>query len=165
MAGSAMRAMVEAGERTRDAAPAQLSTDYLNRYGEALMLIEMASVDRDVVADLRTWRPLGYRAHFEASQLRCKEAAIRAYDGLSAERRGAFEVLCGTMDNLILTTAELLVQMPPADETGEIVDDACVTLRLQIGRATQFINANGCIDIEAIMGKQLQDEIDSLFKG
>jgi hypothetical protein len=166
MAGSAMRAMVEtAGERMRDAAPAQLSTDYLNRYGEALMLIEVASLDHDVVADLRAWRPLGYRLHFETSQLRCRESAIRAYDSLSAERRNAFEVLCGTMDNLILTTAELLAQRPDTDETGMCVADTCATLRVQIGRATQFINANGCVDIDTIVGKRLQDEIDSLFKG
>ena len=44
----------------------QLSTDYLNRFGEALMLIEMAPMDaRSVLAELQSWAIVGYVEHFE----------------------------------------------------------------------------------------------------
>ena len=38
-----------------------LSTDYLNHYSEILMLIEMASFDEGIVAELSAWQPIGYR--------------------------------------------------------------------------------------------------------
>lgn len=141
----------------------QLSTDYLNRYGEALMLLEMVPMDPDIVADLQAWQPVGYRAHFAASQLRCAQSALAAYDGLDAARRAHFEALCGTMNRMIATVTALLTDMQQDEGIAEIVDVASQSLRDLIGRATQFINANGGLDIGQIENRALQDDIDALF--
>lgn len=145
----------------------QLSTDYLNRYGEALMLIEMAAMDSDILSDLKAWRSVGYRAHFEASNLRCKPLALAAYDGLADDRRQAFDALCRAMDRLIATVTALLAdrhnRQQESRELSVIVDVASEALRALIGRATQFINANGLVDIAAIENTSLQAEIDALF--
>ena len=144
-----------------------LSTDYLNRYGEALMLLEIALVDPDIVADLQAWRPVGYRAHFEQSNLRCTQSALAAYDGLSDDRRQAFENLCLAMNRLIATVSALLAErqagQPDVPGVSSIVDVASEALRTQIGLATQFINANGRVDLAALEGHSLQDDIDALF--
>jgi hypothetical protein len=144
-----------------------LSTDYLNRYGEALMLLEMAPMDPEIVTDLQAWRAVGYRAHFEQSNLRCTPSALAAYDGLSDGSRQAFENLCLAMNRLIATVTAVLVdrQAAPAEnqDVSTLVDVASEALRALIARATQFINANGLVDITALESKSLQDDIDALF--
>lgn len=145
----------------------QLSTDYLNRYGEALMLLEMVPMDPEIVADLEAWRAVDYRAHFKASRLRCTPSALAAYDGLADEHRRAFETLCRAMDRMITTVTALLVERRDVKQKGydvaAIIDVASAALRLLIGRATQFINANGRVEIAGIDSTSLQADIDALF--
>ncbi len=126
-----------------DAAPAGLSNDYLNHFSEALMLVELAAVDPDVAGDLAAWRPLSYRAHFEASGLRRAGAAIAAYEALGAESRAAFEELTGAMNRLIRTA--ILALQPPCDpEDAAIVAAATApALRRLVGRAGAFLASNG----------------------
>ncbi|AMJ59098.1 hypothetical protein [Bosea sp. PAMC 26642] len=143
----------------------QLSTDYLNRYGEALMLIEMAPADRTILGDLQTWRFIGYREHFQDSPLRCASSALLAYDRLASGRRKAFEKLCLAMARLIHTVTAVLAEMPGAADTAMVVDVASEALRSLIARATQFINANGDIDITTLDGGALQAQIDALLAG
>ena len=164
MTVSAMRALSLAidDQAVAEAEP-RLSTDYLNRYGEALMLLEMAQMDPGILADLHAWRPVGYRAHFEASQLRCRDVAIAAYDGLTPQRRIAFEELCGTMDGLIAAATACLSDLPDDEDCSAFVQVTSETMRTLIGRATQFINANGAVGVAAGDPGKLQDEIDALF--
>lgn len=164
MSVSAMRAMnVAVGSGPDPVADPQLSTDYLNRYGEALMLLEMVPMDSGIVDDLRAWRAIGYREHFEASQLRCTGSALAAYERLDPSFRQGFEALCFSMNRLISTVTALLAELPPEQDATPVVDVASEALRRLIGRATQFINANGALDIAAVGGSDLQDEIDALF--
>jgi len=141
----------------------QLSTDYLNRYSEALMLIEMAADDDDVVEDLQAWRGVTYREHFETSPLRCAAAALAAYDGIVPARRAGFEELCKAMTRLVSTATALLVDKPEGLETATITEVAGEALRRQISRATQFINAGGKLDIGHVESRSLQAEIDLLL--
>ncbi len=144
-------------------AVAQLSTDYLNRYGEALMLLEMAPMDMSVVEDLKAWEPVGYREHFRTSRLRCSATALAGYEALGSGERRAFEELCGAMDRLIATVTALLAEMGEGAEMPTVLDVACEALRSLMGRATQFINANGRIDIAEFATRSLQGDIDTLF--
>jgi len=141
----------------------QLSTDFLNRYSEALMLIEIALDDETILDDLRAWRAVGYRAHFEASPLRCAASAIAAYDGLSPARRRAFESVCTSMSRLVTTVTALLAEGRGNAELPMIVEVASEALRRLITRSTQFINANGRADIETFEGGSLQHEIDAFL--
>jgi hypothetical protein len=164
MSVSALRAMSIAVEDASPAGPApQLSTDYLNRYGEALMLLELVPMDPGIVEDLKAWRATSYREHFEASQLRCTASALAAYERLDPAFRKAFEALCVSMNRLVSTVTALLAELPPEQDPTPIVDVASEALRKLIGRATQFINANGALDVAAAGGRDLQDEIDALF--
>ena len=164
MTVSALRATSIAVEHAPVAGPApQLSTDYLNCYGEALMLLEMIPIDPSIIDDLTAWRATGYREHFEASQLRCSASALAAYEGLDPAFRRGFEALCVSMNRLISTVTALLAELPPEQDATPIVDVASEALRKLIGRATQFINANGALDIAAAGGRDLQVEIDALF--
>ncbi|PZU93067.1 MAG: hypothetical protein DI527_07405 [Chelatococcus sp.] len=143
----------------------QLSTDFLNRYSEALMLIEIALDDESIVDDLKAWRPLGYRAHFENSPLRCAASALAAYDVITPVRRKAFESVCTSMSRLVTTVTALLAEGRGNPELPMIVAVASEALRRLIARSTQFINANGRADIEAFEGGSLQHEIDAFLSG
>jgi hypothetical protein len=147
-----------------DAGPSpRLSTDFLNRYSEALMLIEMVAMDENVLADLLAWQAVGYREHFAASALRCAGSALAAYDELNPNRARAFDEACHAMTRLVRTVTALLAETPPPPELPEIVEIASEALRRQIARATQFINANGTIDIGVFEDAALQAQIDALL--
>lgn len=144
------------------AAEPQLSTDYLNRYGEALMLIEMAAGDPGLVEDLRAWQPVGYREHFRRSQLRSAATALAAYEALGPGPRRAFEDVCEAMDRLVAAVIARLDDGRGGDIPAAI-ELASFSLRRLISRATQFINANGRIDIAEFQARRLQDDIDRVF--
>lgn len=142
----------------------RLSTDYLNRYAEALMLIDLAADDPDVVQDLKSWRSLSYREHFEASPLRIAASALEAYDHIPPGRKEGFEELCRAMNRLVTAATALLADGTDRHDAVTIVEVAGDALRRQIARATEFINANGAIDIVAIEMRELQAEVDAAMR-
>jgi hypothetical protein len=154
---------VAAADRVSAGAEPQLSTDYLNHYGEALMLLEMVPADESILEDLRTWDFVDYRQHFEASPLRCAPSALLAYDRLASGRRKAFENLCRAMARLIHTVTAVLAERPDGGDVAMVVEVASEALRNLIARATQFINANGDVDLAALEGSTRQAEIDILM--
>jgi hypothetical protein len=141
----------------------RLSTDFLNRYNEALMLIEMATMDDGVLADLQAWRSLSYREHFAASSLRVAASALAAYDLVDPARAKAFEDACQSMDRLIQAVTALLSEEPRPADVPTIVMGASEAVRRLIAGLTQFINANGEIDIGLFDDKSVQTEIDRLL--
>ncbi|MET3893340.1 hypothetical protein ABIE41_004416 [Bosea sp. OAE506] len=142
----------------------RLSTDYLNRFAEALMLIDLAADDPDIVQDLKAWRSVTYREHFETSPLRIAASALAAYDLVPPERREGFEELCRAMTRLVTTATALLADRADRLDAITIVEVAGDALRRQIARATEFINANGAVDIVAIEMRELQAEVDALLR-
>ncbi|CAN7649934.1 hypothetical protein LJR090_001402 [Bosea sp. LjRoot90] len=141
----------------------QLSTDYLNRHSEALMLLEMVPLDREIVGDLKAWRALGYVEHFAISPLRCAGEAMAAYRALDRREAEGFEQLCAAMDRLVYTATALLDEMPTEEDPALIVDVASLSLRRLIARATAFINANGRGQAAYIDAGAVQADIDTLM--
>lgn len=161
---SALRAPISAsGEAEPGLVQPQLSTDYLNRFGEALMLIEMAPMDPGIVAELQSWSVIGYVEHFQRSQLRCRAAAIAGYENLPAARRAAFDALCQSMNTLIAEATETLGAQSDDEDLSLSASLAGGQLRALISQATQFINANGTLDPDMFDGLGLQDDIDAMF--
>ncbi|HET9903590.1 MAG TPA: hypothetical protein VFQ27_07825 [Xanthobacteraceae bacterium] len=89
-----------------------LSTDYLNHFGEAIMLLDMASQMPEARAELRRWRPLSYREYFAASQLASRERALAAYDLADAAMRRRFDRLCERLQVAILSARSALERQP-----------------------------------------------------
>lgn len=161
MSPSAQAAPVQADDWPV-AAP-RLSTDYLNRFGEALMLIEMAPMDPEVLHDLKGWRPVGYAEHFATSNLRCAAEAGAAYEALDPSGRAAFDGLCRAMGRLIVTATALIDERSESADIALIVDVAVEALRRQMADANRFINANGRLELSTGTGDDLQSTIDALF--
>jgi hypothetical protein len=68
------------------------------------------------------------------------------------------------MARLVSTATALLADKRDGLDPATIVEVAGDALRRQIGRATQFINANGAVDIGMIESRALQAEIDALLR-
>jgi hypothetical protein len=152
-----------AAEGASPVVEAHLSTDYLNRYSEALMLIEMASLDPEIAGDLREWRPVSYAEHFAASTLRCAPSALAAWRGLDSGAVHAFEELCAAMNRLIATVTLLLSGLPPGADPALVVDAASGSLRGLLARANDFIISNGQAEALPVAGETLQDMVDALM--
>jgi hypothetical protein len=140
-----------------------LSTDYLNHYSEILMLIEMASFDEAVVAEIAAWQPIGYRDYFLKSPLRRAAAALAAYEALPTDRRTAFEQVLQALDKLAL--AAILALQPPCHPQnvvliGEVIGPA---IRRLIDRAAAFLNSGGASLCEGCEADHAQTMIDRLI--
>lgn len=79
-----------------------LSTDYLNHFGEAIMLLDLAGQAPEYQRELRRWRPQTYREYFSASQLAHRRLSIAAYEQADELARQRFDALCLAMNVLIL---------------------------------------------------------------
>ncbi len=145
--------------------PAALSTDYLNRFGEALMLIEMASSDPDMIAELCSWRPVGYCEHFRTSELRCAPGALAAYDALDDTSRRAFESLCSAMSRLVETVILTLRDIDDPSASQPVIDVAAAAFHNLLGRAAAFINSGGDMHAAAYDKLALQVAIDRIIAG
>ncbi len=143
--------------------PVHLSTDYLNRHSEALMLLEMVPMDREILIDLKAWRAVSYCEHFANSPLRCAGAAREAYRLLGAREAEGFEGLCAAMNRLVFTVTALLDEMPENEDPTLVVDVASLSLRRLIARAAAFINANGRGEAARIDPGAVQAEVDLLM--
>ena len=141
----------------------RLSTDYLNRYAEALMLIEMAAFDPDGLSELKAWKPLGYLDHFRMSNLRCASGACEAYAALDPTARRAFETLCGAKNRLVETVIITLDEGGDAVSHGAVIQIAAEAFRNLLSRATAFINSDGDMEMAAYDKIELQAAIDRIL--
>jgi hypothetical protein len=126
-----------------------LSTDYLNHYSEILMLIEMASEDESIVAEIAGWQPIGYREYFLKSPLRHAASALAAYDRLGTEPRAAFARQMEALDKL--TQAAILALQPPCHRQNVLLIAEAIgpAIRRQIDRAAAFLNSGRCVPRES----------------
>jgi hypothetical protein len=147
----------------RFVASSRLSTDYLNRYAEALMLIEMAALDSDILSELKAWKPIGYLEHFEASKLRSAPDASEAYLALDPVARRAFEALCSAKDRLVETVILTLDEAGDAASHGAVIEIAAEAFRNLFSRANAFINSDGDMETAAYDKIELQAAIDRII--
>ncbi len=140
-----------------------LSTDYLNRFSEALMLIELARSDPNAALDLGSWRPMSYREHFRASRLSLAPMALLAYEQLDYEPRRAFEALCMAMDKLVDTVRTLLAECSDPALVIPILDVASAAFHNLLARAAAFIASGGDMLSAAYDKQELQAAIDRIM--
>ena len=154
---------LDAQQSDRFVASSRLSTDYLNLYAEALMLIEMAALDPEVMSELKAWKPVGYLEHFQASNLRCACAASEAYMALDPTARRAFETLCSAKNQLVQT---VIITLDEGGETGShaaVIEIAAEAFRNLFSRANAFINSGGDMEMAAYDKIELQAAIDRIL--
>jgi hypothetical protein len=117
-----------------------LATDFLNRFNEAIMLLEMAATCPDCLADFHAWRSMSYREHFLASKFRGRDLAIAAYDAADPAARACLDRLTATMTAVIEATRATMIADLPADAAGILAERAAAWLKVLVTRAGAIIN-------------------------
>lgn len=119
-----------------------LSTDYLNHFNEAIMLLEMLPGMPECADDLAAWRPLGYREHFRRSRMKLSEPAIAAYERAEPATRRRFDRLCDTMSGMITAAQQAIGRDLRATRSGSIARAAAAKLKPLVAHANAVINGH-----------------------
>jgi hypothetical protein len=139
-----------------------LSTDYLNHFNEAIMLLEMLAGMPECADDLAAWRPLDYREHFRRSNLKLSEPAIAAYDRAEPETRQRFDRLCDTMTGMI-TVAQHAIERDPEAARGAIALAAAAKLKPLVARTSAVIHGHDAGQRNAATIQAYQAAIDAVI--
>ena len=95
-----------------------LATDYLNRFNEAVMLLDMLATCPEFRDDFLSWKPMSYREHFHASHSRTRDLAI----ALTIAGIALFGALISAGLVVFRIARRIITRMRDDDYAGELVD-------------------------------------------
>jgi hypothetical protein len=134
-----------------------LSTDYLNHFTEAIMVLEMLSTIPECLDDLRAWQPRTYAEHFAVSHFTNREAIIGAYRNADPAVRQALDRASGLLNATVGRARQLMLQHIGTAEVEAIARRALELLWPLIARTATLINGTDA-------GRQgPQAAIDAMF--
>jgi hypothetical protein len=117
-----------------------LSTDYLNHFNEAVMLLELVPAMPECRLDFLAWRPLSYHEHFAASRLTQREFAIAAYELADPLTRSEFDALCEAINAAVVAARDSLHPDLAPDAAARIAAEAAAWLKPLVARASAVIH-------------------------
>ena len=117
-----------------------LASDYLNRFHEAIMLLEMMADIPACRDDFLAWQPMTYPEHFRVSSLQHRDVAIAAYETADAGVRERLERLSDGMIAVLSATREALQSPLPKDAQIMLAERAAAWLKPLVARAGAVIN-------------------------
>ena len=135
-----------------------LSTDYLNHFNEAVMLLEIVPDMPDMIDDVREWRPKTYQEHFADSQFKMRDLAIEAFDHSPPEFRQPFDAVVSRLNSMVVAAVESVGEAIAKGDTERLpylVADVATALRTEIDRAGAIVNGSA--------DRMAQDDVDALF--
>jgi hypothetical protein len=136
-----------------------LSTDYLNHFTEAVMVLEIATLMPDCLDDLRAWRPKTYSEYFAASRFTDRNAAIAAYDAADPAVRDALDSVAETLNAVLAETRDVVLKHIASPDAEGLARRAVAWLKPLVARAAAVINGTAA----AATGIETQAAIDALF--
>jgi len=135
-----------------------LSTDYLNHFNEAVMLLEIVPDMPDMLDDVREWQPKTYQEHFADSQFKMRDLAIEAYDASPPEFRQPFDATIVKLNRMVAEAVDTVGTAIAAGDPERLqvtVSDTTAALRAEIDRAGAIVNGSA--------ERMDQDSVDALF--
>ena len=145
-----------------------LATDYLNHFGEIIMLIEMAVMMPECREDALAWEPKSYCDHFLGSGLSAPDVYIAAYEAAPMEYRFPFDETVEKMTSLAHEGIQKLGLAEEVDERASVqITEIVAQLRTLSDQAASIVNGHLSSSrqdaIDAIMDDQ--DAIDAIMGG
>jgi hypothetical protein len=138
-----------------------LATDYLNRFNEAIMLLELVPDDPGCAEELAHWEPADYVQHFSRSSFKARDLAIEAYHRAPAVLRHRLNEIGTTMTDIIVQARAALAAGPAEDEARALVEAALADLKEYLSEASAVIHGKPLQ--EAASTRETQDGVDALF--
>jgi hypothetical protein len=137
-----------------------LSTDYLNHFTEAVMVLGLIGTMPECMDDLINWQPKTYTEHFAASRFSNRNAIIAAYHATDPAIRQTLDRNSELLNAMTKRTQELALQHAGTPEVEAIARRALERLRPLISRTAATINGTAA---EAVSRQGPQDAIDAMF--
>jgi hypothetical protein len=137
-----------------------LTTDYLNHFNEAVMVLEMLAMIPECLPDLAAWQPKTYREHFAESNLSHRNVIIAAYDNADPIARDALDNVAETLNAVLSETRDVVLRnMATPDTAAVLALRAADWIKPLIARMSAVINgtANGSVPPDT------QAAIDEIF--
>ena len=139
-----------------------LSTDYLNHFTEAVMVLELVGTMPECLEDLVAWQPKTYAEHFAASHFSNRNAIVAAYHAADPAARAALDCTAELLNAMVKRTSEVMRRQAGTPELAITARRALDQLRPQLARITAAING----PIDQAPGRQgSQAAIDAMFAG
>jgi hypothetical protein len=138
-----------------------LSTDYLNHFTEAVMLLELAGGMPECLRDLDAWQPKTYAEHFANSGFSNRDAIFAAYQVAHPPARAALDRTAGLLNALVVRDRELVRGHVGTPEIEAVARRSATRLRVLIARAAAVINGTP-VDFMDRDGPQAA--IDAMFR-
>ena len=139
-----------------------LSTDYLNHFTEAIMLLELLPTMPDCVADFLAWEPKDYREHFAPSHFSNRDMVIAAYEAADPELSRSLDMLADLMNTLLLATREAIAANPATPKSLALTHRAATVLKPIVTRVSALIN--GTAPALSNRTSVPQKAIDAMFR-
>jgi hypothetical protein len=138
-----------------------LSTDYLNHFTEAVMVLEMVASLPECLDDLRAWRPKTYTEHFATSRFANREAVIRAYEAADPAVRAALEEASETLNAVLVETRGVVLEHLATPAAEALAQRGLHWLKPLIARTAAVINGTRIKQLERTGSPQAA--IDAIF--
>jgi hypothetical protein len=133
----------------------RLSTDYLNHFTEAVMVLEIAPDMPDCINALRDWQPKTYAEHFAASHFSNRDVIVGAYRATDPAVRATLDATAETLNATLAATRDGLFRMTNVDALTRY---SLGVVRPMLTRLATLING-------ATQGQaHAQAEIDAMFR-
>jgi hypothetical protein len=137
-----------------------LSTDYLNHFTEAVMVLGMVGTMPECLNDLRDWQAKTYAEHFAASHFSNRDAIIAAHRSADPTVRASLDRASEMLNAMVSRTRELVLQHLGTAEVDAIVRRALDRLQPLITRTAAVINGTAT---KAADRQGLQAAVDAIF--
>ncbi len=137
-----------------------LSTDYLNHFTEAVMVLEMARAMPECLDDLRAWQPKSYMEHFAVSRFTNRNSIVAAYEAADPAVREALDRASEMLNAMITRAREMVFQHTGTPEVEAITRRALERIRPLLARTAALINGTGN---DAADRQGPQAAIDAMF--
>ena len=131
-----------------------LATDYLNYFNEAIMLLEMIPICRNVPKISCAGSPLSYREHFMASNFRARELAIEAYDTADANIRTEFDNITSAMTSILTAVSAAMREVSQNNTRAALAEQATGWVKPLVALAGGIINGGSEADVDNIMASE-----------
>jgi hypothetical protein len=138
-----------------------LSTDYLNHFAEAVMVLEMASTMPDCLEELRSWQPKTYLEHFNSSSFSNREAVINAYHRANPAVREAVDRAADMLNEALMKTRDIVLRDRKKPDAAKAAQWAVGWVKPLIARTAAVINGSAP-DIAGHRGSQAA--VDAIFQ-
>lgn len=137
-----------------------LSTDYLNHFTEAVMVLEMIGTIPECIGDLKDWQPKTYCEHFACSRFSDRASVIASYRATDPAVREALDRTADTLNAVLAHARDVVIRYHATPEGDGLARRAAAWLKPLIVRMAGIVNG---AQVAPASRQDVQAAIDAMF--